>query len=202
MDAGTGAAMVDARVPEDAATSPLPPFEWDAAAWFPSGGETRLCALRVAAECDGAEDCDGGVCCAQFDPMTFSYTGIACADRCDSLDQFAVCHPQQPCSANGSLVCRQSLIISHAFIGVCVPPGGPSAEPIGQVSSGAIACGANACELGRERCCLTAAFDLQSAQGAPLEPRCIASDEACDCELGVADDDAGVERFGSADAQR
>jgi hypothetical protein len=158
--------------------------------------------MSVAAECDGREDCDEGVCCAEFSPTSVRYERIACSTDCTSATQFALCHPGERCSANESLVCRRSLILPFEFLGVCAAPSNIVGPPSGPASSGEITCGDETCEVGRERCCLRASFDFRTQSGGPLEPTCVGMDEPCNCdtEVGIdspdevdsgADNDAG-----------
>lgn len=192
---GRGAGRDDAMVanPRDAA----PPSQRDAmppvVVFPPPQLPDSVCALAVGAECDGAEDCGSGqVCCGEFDPATFSYERIACADRCDGSNSFEFCHEGERCGTSG-LVCRRSLIIPYDFVGVCAMPAEPARDLRGEAVSGQIACGAQTCDVGAEKCCLRARFDFARRAAMALEPHCAPIDYQCACDAAPEPQDAGSE---------
>jgi hypothetical protein len=154
---------------------------------------TPFCALKVAAECDGAEDCGAGVCCATFDPINVTYSAIRCQDSCESLNELVLCHANQPCTADRSVVCHQSLLLGQPTFGVCVPREQPQPPPVGVGVSGEIACGDDSCIVGSEHCCLRTSFSFATLQSMPLQPYCAPLDAPCDCTDGFDDLDAGFE---------
>jgi hypothetical protein len=168
----------DAQVPRtDAAITTMPPGFIP-----PIVVPSSICALSVGAECDGAEDCgDGQVCCGEFEPERFRYTRIACADRCEGLNSFALCHAGESCSVAGQ-VCRRSLIIPFDFIGVCAPPiEAPALASVAAVPD-VIACGQRTCEAGVSKCCLRTRFDFAPRLPVALEPYCAPLDDSCGCD--------------------
>ncbi len=183
------AAMQDAAPEMDASRANPPSFDWDSAFTLPEGGAT-FCALHVAAECDGAEDCGDGVCCATFDPISLSYSAITCeaSTSCTSPNSFHLCHAGETCAADRSLECHRSLLIAQEFIGVCVPKGQPEPPPVGRGEVGVIACGSESCVVDVEQCCLSSSFDFSTLQSMPLAPRCAPLGTPCDCDGGPASD--------------
>jgi hypothetical protein len=162
---------------------------------FPS-----ICPLKVGAECDGREDCPGDtVCCGHFDQRVFSYTRISCDKSCSGSDQFQLCHADDACGSG--LVCRLSLVLPYSFISVCAPPTpAPSGQSTGKSVAGRVACGDRSCEVGRDKCCLTAHFDGNAPYPVAEQPYCAPVDQACECShvdhgggpTPASGDDAGM----------
>jgi hypothetical protein len=191
LDASHDASLDDSGS-EDDSGEPEPPWSrWD-------GGfnlddlEDEYCVLRVAAECDGYEDCGSGVCCARFDPSEVSYTAIECADSCDYQRTFPLCHAGQRCDFQAMDTCRTSLLIPHDFIGVCAPPNGFSGPPTGAEVEGMINCGDAQCVVGLEQCCLREGFDVKHLQPKKYEPYCAPIGAKCDCTEEIPSRDAGM----------
>jgi len=203
----------DAAIEEDASVTPpaddaggpqRPPWSWDDLPNIDPQGE--YCWLSVAAECDGPEDCSrtgggAGACCARIDPSTFIYTSIECADACDFRQTFPLCHAGLPCTADGTTVCRTSVLLPDDFIGVCAVPLPTRGPPTGEAVPGQIDCGDESCVVGAEQCCLRKGFDASKGQSVAHEPYCAPAGAPCDCEDqsdppddaggGVIEDDAG-----------
>ena len=160
----------------------------------------EYCVLRIAAQCDGPEDCNGGQCCARFQPNEVSFTSMECADACDWQQTFPLCHAGQRCTVDDQTVCRTSRLIPGEFIGVCAPRLARSRAPTGTEVEGAIECGDDECIVGQEQCCIREGFNLKRFQSIPLEPYCAPIGEPCDCmdadnpppDAGPSDDDAGL----------
>lgn len=191
VDAALDAETEDSGAEADA-SEPAPPWSrWDGG-FDLSDLEDEYCILRVAAECDGAEDCGQGACCARFEPSAVSYTAIECADKCDYQRTFPLCHAGERCSFDGQFTCRTSLLIPHDFIGVCAPPNQFSGPPTSVAVEGAIECGAQQCVVGVEQCCLREGFDVMRAEPKKYEPYCAPIGERCDCTDGVPPRDGGT----------
>ena len=158
------------------------------------------CVIRIAAECDGPEDCPEDQCCgARFEPSEVSYTAISCSSECDFQRVFPLCHEGQICSASKDLKCRASFLIPGDFIGICALPIDPPRPPTGHAVEGMIDCGAQQCVVGSEQCCMREGYDVDVFQSVPHEPYCAPIGEACDCddpppyEGGIPGDDAGAD---------
>ena len=167
--------------------------------------DDEYCVVRVAAECDGPEDCSGRPCCASFEPTATSFTAMVCADkgeRCDFERTFPVCHEGQACTAAGELECRTSLLIPGGFIGVCAPPTGFfSQPPSGDAAEGLIDCGSQQCVVGQEQCCMREGFNVRKLRPIKFDPYCAPIGEPCDCaEVDLPPRDGGV--TGDEDAGR
>jgi len=140
-----------------------------------------VCALAVGAKCGGKGDCaQGQTCCGRFEPALVTYTSIGCKASCDGSNDFELCHPGETCARAGT-ECRSSLIIPHAFIGVCAAP--ESALPVltGASVADEIACGDAACAVGAEQCCLRSRYDFREMGVSALEPYCAPLDHRCSC---------------------
>jgi hypothetical protein len=185
MDGGNAGTSSAGAPGFDGSVLPLPAFS----------GE--LCVLHVGASCDGPEDCaNGQQCCAQFERATYSYTRIACSDRCADADQYALCHPGQTCEASG-YECRRSVIVPHNFIHVCASPTSRAEEVIESVPlEGEVVCGAGTCRAGEEVCCLRSQFNFATMKLSPLPPYCAPEGSACDCTDEMPVPDASVEDAG------
>ena len=217
-DSGMHVAMDAGEPRSDAASdSAVPPPPADAATTgeggaveppplFPLGPlPVSVCAMSVAAECDGHEDCgEGQVCCGTFNPspMSFRYESIRCADSCDNDGRhIALCHPGENCGPGQ--VCRRSLLIGYEFISVCAAPADVPTLATGESVQGEIACGDATCDSDRERCCLRMRYDFADLSAHALEPYCMpsdADDTDCSCDAtppprvdaGTPDEDAGT----------
>lgn len=195
-DAALDASIVEDSGTEDAGpdSSTLPPPPWDGAV-----PDEELCVLRVAAQCDGAEDCGGRACCARYEPSAVSYTAIECADSCDFQQTFPLCHAGDRCTASGDTVCRTSLLIPDDFIGVCAPESPFAGPPTGKATD-TIDCGSQQCIVGEEQCCLREGFNLKRFRSVKYEPYCAPIGEPCGCtevdiparDAGTPGDDAGL----------
>jgi hypothetical protein len=164
----------------------------------------EYCALHVAAECDGAEDCPGGACCARFEPSKVAFTSMRCEESCDlSNNSLTLCHEGDVCTADGQFTCRTSVLIPHDFIGICAPrtPLIILRPPTGEAVKATIDCGSQQCVVGEEQCCLRAGFNVRRAQPIKYEPFCAPIGEPCECtgvdtpprDSGMPDDeDAGL----------
>jgi hypothetical protein len=166
----------------------------------------QYCVLRIAAQCDGPEDCESGACCAGFEPTEVSFTAMECAPpgaKCDFQRTFPLCHDGQFCSANADLTCRTSVLVPGDFIGICLPESGflPSRPPTGEALSGLIDCGAQQCVVGQEHCCMREGFDVRRLRPMKFEPYCAPIGEPCDCsDVDTSPRDGGM--LGDEDAGR
>jgi hypothetical protein len=202
-------AAMDAQVDADAEVEAGMMDGGDAAGpsqgWDGSSGLGNLtgeiCVLEVPAQCDGAEDCAPGECCAaRFEPKSVSFTAMECTKRCDFQRTFPLCHAGQLCSATGDLECRTSVLLPNDSIGICALKIGGS-QPTGDDVSGEINCGAERCTVGTEQCCLRKGFDFDSFQSVPYEPYCAPIGAPCECDqappprpdAAVPDEDAGAD---------
>jgi hypothetical protein len=185
-DSGTDSSVVDASEPP-----------WSE----PEGGVIdnlmdEYCVLRIAAECDGREDCPGGACCARFEPSMVAFTAMTCQELpCDyNENSFPLCHEGETCTADGQLTCRTSLLIPHDFIGVCLPRTPlASPPPTGEAVKGMIDCGSQQCVVGAEQCCLREGFDVRRVKPVKYEPYCAPIGEPCDCtEVDIPPRDGGM----------
>lgn len=194
MDASQDAAVESGAGGGDAATEAGLD---DSGGFMPPSGE--YCVVRIAAECDGPEDCPNNKCCgARFEPTDVSYTAIECSSECDFQRVFPLCHAGQICTAAGDRTCRSSFLIPDGFIGICALPNNQP-EPTGEPVAGMIDCGPHQCIVGTEQCCLREGFDIDKFQSVPHEPYCAPIGEPCGCytevpprDAAVPDDDAGA----------
>lgn len=181
-DAAIDAAIEDAAIDAGVDSGEAPPWSF-----FDSGiinVDEPLCALRIAAQCDGPEDCATGACCARFAPTDVSFTAIECLDECDFQQSFPLCHEGQVCTADGKTTCRTSPLIPGEFIGVCAPRtelSRLSPPPTSEAIEGAIVCGDDECVAGEEQCCIRESFDLKRFVPIKREPFCAPIGEPCDC---------------------
>jgi hypothetical protein len=156
-----------------------------------------VCSLAVGAWCDGKEDCaQGQTCCGRFEPVRFMYTSIGCKASCDGSNDFELCHPGESCTREGT-ECRSSLIIPHAFIGVCAGPESSLPVVTGASVAGKIACGGATCDVGVEQCCLRSRYDFRTMGVSALEPYCAPPDHRCSCNHEPVD--AGSSSDGGED---
>jgi len=199
-DAGMDSSVEDAAVDAGTDSSALPSPTWDGR--VPDGVGDELCVLRVAAQCDGPEDCAvGDACCARFEPTVVSYTAIECADSCDFQRTFPLCHAGDVCTADGQFECRTSLLIPNDFIGICAPKSPLARDPTGEAVKDKIDCGADQCVVGQEQCCLREGFNLKRVRPVKYEPYCAPIGEPCDCsDVDIPPPDAGIADSGVSDA--
>lgn len=144
----------------------------------------EYCVLRIAAQCDGPEDCPNDKCCgARFEPSNVSYTAIECSKvECDFQRVVPLCHAGQICSASGDLECRTSFLIPDDFIGVCALRTDAPRPPTGTAVAGMIDCGDEQCVVGAEQCCLREGFDVEKFQSVPYPSYCAPIGQPCDCD--------------------
>lgn len=158
--------------------------------------EDEYCVLRVAAQCDGAEDCNGGACCARFEPTTVSFTAMECTaegEHCDYERTFPLCHADDVCLPGQEWTCRTSLLIPGDFLGVCAPPTPFGRPPSGDDVEGMIDCGSQQCVVGEEQCCLRGGFNVRRGQPVKYEPFCTPIGEPCDCtDVDIPPRDSGM----------
>jgi len=202
LDAALDASVLPPPLVVDAGDASMPPPSWR---W--DGGlvlEGEICAVRIAAQCDGPEDCPlpgGGLgaCCGRLQPSDVSYASIKCEESCGYETSRPLCHKGQVCTADGNKVCRTSFVIPDDFIGICAEPNELSRPPTGEAVVGKIDCGAEQCNVGSEQCCLREGYSFDDLAPVSYEPYCAPIGQPCDCtdisrpprDGSVPDEDAG-----------
>lgn len=156
----------------------LPGFDTNLFSLLPD----RACALAVGAQCDGDEDCaEGETCCGIFDSLRFTYALIECRSDCEGPTRYKLCHPGEACP-NPQHVCRRSQIVPHDFIHVCFDQIGDEVPSAGsEAVAGEVACGSDSCDVGEQKCCLSAWFNFDGSGLEALEPYCAALSDRCLC---------------------